>query len=79
MTLLQKITIEAFFGYKIQFGSMMGCFFFIKIKTTCGLTNKVFKYKQVLGKEAPTEDRVIKCIDFMIDEIRKKRSEDQET
>lgn len=74
--LLKKIAIEAHFGYKIEFSSSMGGFFTIHITTECGMTEKLYQHHQLLGKEDPTDERVIHCIDFMIDEIRKQRTID---
>lgn len=58
-------------GYKVKFSCEMGGFFMIKT-SRINFEGKKFKVKQTLGKDGVNDDKIIRIIDWQINELQKK-------
>jgi len=70
-TILQEIISYAGLGYDITFKTAMGGFFMIRIKKRAFNVEDDKYLIQTLGKEDPSEEKVIKYLHLMTTEMMK--------
>lgn len=62
-------------GYKIKLSCEMGGFFMVQVSRRDFDGKKIKAHKQTLGKDGFDDDRIIRLIDWQINELQKKFEE----